>query len=124
MSVLHVHFGADQSRSGQSRSGHSRQPACTWLLVGSAAAFAAILAVWLMDMVSVFPIGLLIGTGFLCLAACVERVSYKPLTRGAPGPGWQDTGERFTDPATGATVAVYFNAARMERRYVRLEREP
>ncbi|MEA1675325.1 hypothetical protein [Nitrospirillum sp. BR 11163] len=121
MSVLHVHFG-----SGPTRRAHSnllRQPACTWLLIGSALAFAAILAAWFMDMVTVFPIGLLVGTGVLCLAACVERVTYKPLT-GLPGPGWQDTGERFTDPGTGAPVAVYYNAARMERRYVRLDRGP
>ncbi|TWB18664.1 hypothetical protein FBZ89_10943 [Nitrospirillum amazonense] len=119
MSVLHVHFGPTRHRRS-----HLRQPACTWLMIGSALAFAATLAVWFMDMVTVFPIGLLVGTGVLCLAACVERVAYKPLMTGLPGPGWQDTGERFTDPGTGAPVAVYYNAARLERRYVRLDRAP
>ncbi|WP_044564111.1 hypothetical protein [Azospirillum sp. B4] len=123
MSVLHVHFGSGPSRPGVDTT-PIRQPACTWLMIGCAIAFAAIMAVWLMDMVSVFPIGLLVGTGFLCLAALVERVNYKPLVNGLPGPGWQDTGERFADPATGALVAVYFNPARLERRYIRLDREP
>ncbi|MDZ5647056.1 hypothetical protein [Nitrospirillum sp. BR 11828] len=118
MSVLHVHFNAAAGTAAP-----HRQPACTWLLIGSALAFAAILAAWLTDMVSVFPIGLLVGTGVLCLASCVERMTYKPIS-GIPGPGWHDTGERLTDPATGAPVAVYHNAARMERRYVRLDGRP
>ncbi|TWB75591.1 hypothetical protein FBZ87_104704 [Nitrospirillum amazonense] len=122
MSVLHVHFGSGPGHARQRRS-HLRQPACTWLMIGSALAFAATLAVWYMGMVTVFPIGLLAGTGVLCLAACIERVAYKPLT-GLPGPGWQDTGERFTDPGTGAPVAVYYNPTCLERRYVRLDREP
>jgi hypothetical protein len=47
-----------------------------------------------------------------------ERVRYKSLARRQPGPGWQRTGERFVDPASGKMVAVYFRPADGERMYV------
>ncbi|MDE1148751.1 MAG: hypothetical protein PW843_19430 [Azospirillaceae bacterium] len=118
MSVLHLHLAP--RAAGRPGAAATRQPACTWLLLASVLAFALVLAAWLAEMVTVFPIGILIGTAALAVAACVERVRYKPLLTALPGPGWHDTGERFTDPATGFAVAVYFNAARMERCYVRL----
>lgn len=59
------------------------------------------------------PIGL-----FLLLGTAFERVLYKPASEDLPGPGWTDTGERTIDPGTGKTIAVYFNAASGERRYV------
>lgn len=31
---------------------------------------------------------------------------------------WQDTGERFVDPETGYTTAVYFDPRTAERHYV------
>jgi hypothetical protein len=54
----------------------------------------------------------------LILGTVFERVFYKPVTADKPGAGWADTGERFIDPETGQTVAVYFNQATGERRYV------
>jgi hypothetical protein len=67
-------------------------------------------ALWL------FTLGTLtvIGTVF-------ERVLYKPLKEGNPGPGWTDTGERFVDPETGKMVKVLFNAASGARQYVAME---
>ncbi len=64
-------------------------------------------ALWL------FTLGALtvVGTVF-------ERVLYKPLKDGSPGPGWTDTGERFVDPGTGKMVKVLFNAASGARQYV------
>ena len=47
-----------------------------------------------------------------------ERQRYKANHPDRPGPGWTRTAERFTDPATGDTVRVYFNPATGERRYV------
>ena len=54
----------------------------------------------------------------ILLAALVfERRRYKPLETDVP-PGFEATPERFIDPATGAPVQVWFNAATGERRYV------
>ena len=64
---------------------------------------AGMLAVW----AAIFLIGL-----------AIERWRYKPLAAGAPGAGWQATGERFVDPETGKLVTVYFHPRTGERRYV------
>ena len=48
-----------------------------------------------------------------------ERYRYKPLEPGAPGPGWEKTGERFVDDETGKTVTVYTQKETGERQYVR-----
>ena len=56
---------------------------------------------------------ILVGTLF-------ERYRYRRLGDAPPGPGWIDTGERFRDPETDATVAVFFHAPSGERRYVRM----
>jgi hypothetical protein len=45
----------------------------------------------------------------------LERVVYKPLLRGSPGPGWVKTAERFIDPDTGQAVDVFYNPATGER---------
>jgi len=47
-----------------------------------------------------------------------ENRRYKRVLDTAPGTGWQATGERFVDPDSGKLVAVFFNAATGERRYV------
>jgi hypothetical protein len=54
---------------------------------------------------------LVIGTVF-------ERVIYKRIASGRPGPGWQRTTERFVDEATGRVVTVYIEPATGERAYV------
>src|SRR5580658_5347979 len=74
-----------------------------------------------LDLHTAFPalapgvVGILIlfGTMF-------ERFRYRRLGDAPTGPGWTDTGERFRDPETDATVAVFFHAQSGERRYVRL----
>ena len=59
--------------------------------------------------------------GLLLLAGTLfERRYYKRLADAPPaGPGWRLTEEKFTDPASGAIVAVYYHAGTGERRYVR-----
>lgn len=57
--------------------------------------------------------GLIVGGSLL-----VERWRYRRLGHRPPGPGWQETGERFVDPETGNRVSVYHNPATGERRYV------
>lgn len=56
----------------------------------------------------------LIGIGTL-----YEKVRYKPLLAGAPGPEWRRTPERFIDPSSGQPVTVYVRDASGERQYVR-----
>ena len=61
------------------------------------------------------------GAGALILLGTLfERHRYRRLSDAPPGPGWTDTGERFRDLETAATVAVFFHAQSGERRYVRL----
>ncbi len=60
----------------------------------------------------VFGALLLLGTLF-------ERARYKRIAAEPPGPGWEATGERFRDPASGAKVDVWFNPVTGERRYAR-----
>jgi hypothetical protein len=62
--------------------------------------------------------GLAIWAVILLGGLAVERWRYKRLGAAPPGPGWQPTGERFVDPASGRRVTVYFNPATGERRYV------
>jgi hypothetical protein len=54
----------------------------------------------------------------LCLALVIERWRYRGLAGARPGPGWEETGERFLDPETGRLVTVWFHPATGERRYV------
>ena len=59
--------------------------------------------------------------GVLILAGTLfERYHYRRLADAPPGPGWTDTGERFRDPESDATVAVFFHPPSGERRYVRV----
>lgn len=40
----------------------------------------------------------------------------------APGPDWVETDERFVDPTSGETLAVWFHPDSGERAYVRMPR--
>ena len=51
------------------------------------------------------------------VALALERRRYGLAVAGAPGPGWQATGERFVDDTSGEVVEVWA-AASGERRYV------
>lgn len=54
----------------------------------------------------------------LLLGTLYERVRYKPVETGRPGPGWQRTAERFFDEDRGKPVTVYIHPETGERRYV------
>ena len=62
-------------------------------------------------------LGLMLSAGIVW-----ERWQYKKPRTGAPEPGWQATGERFVDPASGKTVEVYFDPRNGESHYVQAER--
>ena len=55
--------------------------------------------------------------GVIVVGVLAERVIYKPLASMAP-PGWQRTGERFVDDATGKTVEVFYDPRSGQRQYV------
>lgn len=77
---------------------------------------AALAAVTGLAAAAILPLlapGLLLFVGL-----AVERWRYKPLRRQRVDPRWQDTGERFVDPETGKTTAVYFDPATAERHYI------
>jgi hypothetical protein len=67
-----------------------------------------------------FPPAVVFGIwgGLLVIGIVCERVIYKPVEAGRPGPGWQRTTERFVDDATGKVVTVYVEPATGERAYV------
>jgi hypothetical protein len=67
------------------------------------------------------PMLMAAGFGALILVGSLfERRRYKQLAEAPPGGmGWRLTDERFSDPDSGANVAVYHNDRTGERRYVR-----
>jgi hypothetical protein len=56
----------------------------------------------------------------LTIGVIYERRHYKTIGEGNPGPGWEETSERFVDPESGQLVAVYYKPATGERKYVRV----
>jgi hypothetical protein len=54
----------------------------------------------------------------LTAALLFERYVYKSIRPERPGPGWEQTAERFIDPRSGRSVTVYFNPRTGERRYI------
>ena len=59
-----------------------------------------------------------IAPAILLLGLLFERYVYKPIRLEPPGPGWDRTAEKFTDPHSGQAVVVYYNVRTGERRYV------
>jgi hypothetical protein len=59
-----------------------------------------------------------IALAVLVVGLLAERWVYKPIDSEPPGAGWDRTGERFADPRTGRTVAVYHDSRTGQRRYV------
>jgi hypothetical protein len=55
--------------------------------------------------------------GLIVIGVLAERVIYKPLSQRAPA-GWERTGERFVDDATGKTVEVFYDPKSGQRQYV------
>ncbi len=85
------------------------------VLAGLFAAGALLLAI-----LCVFPAAGLLGIWavVLLVGLAIERWRYKRLGATPPGPGWQQTDERFIDPETGRLVTVWFHPATGERRYI------
>ncbi len=75
--------------------------------------------------VSALLAGIPPGWVFACWGAVIvlsivyERVRYKPIEAGTPGPGWTKTAERFIDDETGEPVTVWLEPGTGERKYVR-----
>lgn len=61
---------------------------------------------------------LLAGAVIFGLGVALERWRYKRIVPQRIESHWQDTGERFIDPETGHTTAVYFDPRTAERHYV------
>jgi hypothetical protein len=64
-------------------------------------------------------IGPMIFGALLLLGTLFERLYYKPVERGSPGPGWVATDERFVDEDNGRMVRVWLEPRSGERKYVR-----
>jgi hypothetical protein len=74
---------------------------------------------WALLVAALPPALVFAGWGVLIVVGTLyERVRYKALERGRPGPGWHATGERFIDDTTGKPVTVYVEATTGERKYV------
>jgi hypothetical protein len=63
--------------------------------------------------------GPMIFGALLLLGTIWERLRYKPVEQGSPGPGWVATGERFVDDDNGQMVRVWIEPRSGERRYIR-----
>lgn len=61
---------------------------------------------------------LIAGAVVLGAAVGFEQWRYKRVGPHRIEPHWQDTGERFIDPETGQSTAVYFDPRTAERHYV------
>lgn len=64
---------------------------------------------------------LLLGALLLGLGVAYESWRYKRVQPGRVEAHWQDTGERFVDPETGQTTAVYYDPRTSERHYIAIE---
>ena len=85
----------------------------TFVLALFGGAFAVSLLTWWVGVAPAWPF---VGwTGFLFVAALAERWRYRPPQ--PAGGDWQDTGERFIDPASGREMAVSFDRRSGQRRY-------
>ncbi len=62
-------------------------------------------------------LGLLVFGALLLTGTLFERHYHRNLSA-PPGPGWERTGERFKDPASGEDLEVWYNPRNGERRYV------
>ncbi len=78
------------------------------LVVGAIGVAAGVVGAW----------ALIAWGGIIAAGIAYERYRYKPLERGAPGPGWEKTAECFVDDETGKTVRVYVQKQTGERQYV------
>jgi hypothetical protein len=64
---------------------------------------------------------LIYGALILGAGVAFESWRYKRIAPGRIEPHWEDTGERFVDPETGQTTAVYFDPRTSERHYIAVD---
>ena len=69
--------------------------------------------------VLVVPCGIVAGVVLIWLAFRSDGYKRDPL-EAPPGPDWERTGERFTDPQSGETLDVWYRPRNGERAYVRV----
>jgi|ERR1700679_2207993 hypothetical protein len=69
-------------------------------------------------------ITLMIWPAVILAAVLFERRRYKATLDQPPGPDWQATPEKFTDPGTGEALTVYFQPSTGRRAYVRASGRP
>ncbi len=67
---------------------------------------------------------LVAGVVVFGLGVALENWRYKRIRSQRVDPRWQDTGERFIDPETGLSTAVYFDPRTAERHYVARDASP
>ncbi|QNA83033.1 hypothetical protein G4G27_02635 [Sphingomonas sp. So64.6b] len=90
----------------------------TIVLVIAALAFTTALVAASIDP-AVWPMALILG---LTLAGILfERSRYGAIQARPADRGWRETSERFIDDDSGRPVAVWYNDATGERRYVDIE---
>jgi hypothetical protein len=90
-----------------------------WLIGVSGIALALSLSLMLVaKLYNPFTYYFVFIAGIVFVGSLFERVRYKKLENENPGPGWQETQERFIDPETNECVTVFFNPTNGERRYV------
>jgi hypothetical protein len=90
-----------------------------WLIGVSATALALALSlIFVAGLYNPFTYYLVFIAAIFFVGSLFERVRYKKLENEDPGPGWEETEERFIDPETKKCVTVFFNPANGERRYV------
>jgi hypothetical protein len=65
---------------------------------------------------------LALAPSLLLLGLMFERYVYKPIRPQPPGPGWDQTQERFANPRPGQNVVVDYNPRTGDRRCVAEQR--
>jgi len=93
----------------------------TFVLVAAMLFFTAALVGMVVDP-AVWPT--LIASGLLLAGIVFERRRYGAAQARPSGPVWRETSERFVDDASGRPVAVWYNEATGERRYVDIAGDP
>jgi hypothetical protein len=78
------------------------------LAIGALAVASGVVGLWV----------LAVWAAIVAAGIAFERYRYKPLIRGAPGPRWEKTNERFVDDESGKTITVYVDRQTGERQYV------
>lgn len=93
----------------------------TFVLVAAMLFFTAAVIGTVVDL-AVWPT--LIAATVLLAGILFERRRYGAAQARPGGPAWRETPERFVDDASGRPVAIWYNEATGERRYVDIADDP